>query len=167
MLVLNTSSVVMGQLRKTGIDENLKMRNKGLTFIFGILLLIEFICGQFVPKLTFISGEFTIMNRIIGYLFFSGFIISLLLLVKVKKRVTISVGIILSIIVIINSLAEIHPIDTTTEPVDIAILHTDLRGRKTIVRNYINVKTNKTIQDTALVKDILIFRYIYGYTKSN
>jgi len=138
--------------------------NKRLTYILGILLLIEILCGQFIPKLTFISGEFTITNRIIGYFTFSSFVISLLFLLKAKKWLTIFVGIILSIFFIVNTLAEIYPIDSTTEPIDITVLHIDLKGRKTIVREYINIKTNRTIQDTVLVKDIFIFRYIYAYS---
>ena len=135
--------------------------NKRLAYILGILLLIEILCNQFIPKLTFISGELTITNRIIGYFSFSGFVISLLLLLKVNKWLTIPLGIILSIFFVVNTLAEIRPIDTTSEPTDMTVLNTDSIGRKTIVRKYINAKTNRTIQDTVLVKDVLIFRYIY------
>jgi len=119
--------------------------NKRLAYILGILLLIEILCNQFIPKLTFISGELTITNRIIGYFSFSGFVISLLLLLKVNKWLTIPLGIILSIFFVVNTLAEIRPIDTTSEPTDMTVLNTDSIGRKTIVRKYINAKTNRTI----------------------
>lgn len=134
---------------------------KRLTFVFGIILLIEIFCGQFVPELTFINGTLRITNRIIGYLSFTGFLFFLLLLLKVNKEITIFVGLILLVFLVINSIGEIHPIDTTTEFIDIATLNTGKDGKKTIVRECFNVKTNGIIRDTLLVKDFFIFRYIY------
>ena len=70
-------------------------------------------------------------------------------------------GILLGLFFILNSLGEIYPIDTTTQPEDRALLKTDNEGRKWVVRGYQNAKTGHEIQDTVLVKDKLVFRRIY------
>jgi hypothetical protein len=130
------------------------------TTIFGIILLTEIAIGQFFPKLTFINGNLTIANRIFSYLTFSIFILSIAILFKANKMLTIPLGILLFLIFIIISYSEIYPIDTTTQPVDISILKTFDNGNKLIVREYKNAKTNQIIQDTVLVKDTFIFRQI-------
>lgn len=73
---------------------------------------------------------------------------------------TIPLGVLLFLIFFINSCAEIHPIDTTTQPNDVAVLKNYENGNKLVVRERINAKTNRVIRDTVLVKDDFIFREI-------
>ena len=131
-----------------------------ITIILGVILLTEILTGVFFPNLTFINGNITIANRIVGYFSFSGFILSILILCKANKILTILLGIILFFFFFINSCAEIYPIDTTTEPEDVSVLQTFENGNKMIAREYKNAKTNQIIKDTVLVKDKFIFRQI-------
>jgi hypothetical protein len=71
----------------------------------------------------------------------------------------------LSIIFLFNSYAEIFPIDTTTQPVDITTLQLDKNGNKLVIQEFKNVETNEIIQDTVLVKDYFIFRRIINRKK--
>jgi len=112
------------------------------------------------PEMTFVNGSLTIAYRIVGYFTFSFFILGLLLLFNVNRSVTVALGIPLFLFFFINSCSEIYPIDTTTQPVDIGVLQTNENGNKMIARRYKNVKTNRIIQDTVLVKDYFIFRQI-------
>ncbi|MBP6127766.1 hypothetical protein [Flavobacterium sp.] len=73
---------------------------------------------------------------------------------------TIPLGVVLFLILFINSCAEIYPIDTTTQPQDISVLQTNEDGSKLVVRERINAKTNGIIRDTVLVKDNFIFRQV-------
>ena len=130
------------------------------TIISGIILLTEIAIGQFLPNLTFVDSNLSIVNRILGWLAFSIFILSIPILFKVRKTFTIPLGIILLLILIIISYGEIYPFDTTTQPNDISILRTYENGNKLIVREYINAKTGQIIQDTVLIKDKFIFRQI-------
>jgi len=84
---------------------------------------------------------------------------------KASKFLTIPLGILLFLIFLINSYAEIYPIDTTTQPRDISILKNYENGSKLIIRERINAKTNNIIQDTVLVKDDYIFRQIISNGK--
>jgi hypothetical protein len=122
------------------------------------VLLAEILIGQLFPTLTFMYGALTITNRIIAYFSFCGILFCLLLLFRVDKDLRLILGILIFSFFFINSCSEIFPIDTTTEPVDIAILNTEGNGNKLIVRQYENVKTNEKIRDTVLVKDFFIFR---------
>lgn len=131
-----------------------------VSITLGVILLIEILVGHFFPNLTFVSGNLTIANRILGYFAFSGFILSIPFLFKATKALTIPLGVILFLIFFINSCAEIYPIDTTTQPQDISVLQTNEDGSKLIVRERINAKTNGIIRDTVLVKDNFIFRQI-------
>lgn len=141
----------------------MKKQNKTkilLTILFGIILLIEIIVGHFFPNLAFVSGNLTIAYRVVGYLAFSSFVLCISILFNVDKMLIIPLGIILFLIFVINSCAEIYPIDTTTKPIDISVLRTNKDGSKLIVQERINAKTNRIIIDTVLVKDNLIFRQI-------
>ena len=135
---------------------------KRITIFFGILLLTEILFGQLFPNLTFINGTLTITYRIIGYISFSAFLFCLPLLFKASSWLTVPWGILLFSFLFINSCIEIYPIDTTTQPIDIATLRIDKNGKKLIVRERINAKTNSPIRDTVLVKDVFIFRTIDG-----
>lgn len=130
------------------------------TIILGIILMTEISVGQLFPNLTFVNGDLTIANRILGYFSFSGFILSVLIYFKATKFLTIPIGVLLFLIFFINSSTEIHPIDTTTQPKDISILQTNHDGSKLVIRERINTKTNGIIRDTTLVKDKFIFRQI-------
>ena len=128
------------------------------TLIAGIILLIEVLVGQFFPKVTFVNGSLTIANKIVSYLAVSCFLFGLLLFFRANRFVTAPVGLVLFLFLTINSCSEIYPIDTTTEPIDIALLYKDEIGNKLIAREYKNAKTNATIRDTVLVKDYFLFR---------
>lgn len=131
-----------------------------VTMILGIILLTEILVGQFFPNLTFVNGDLTIANRIIGYFAFSGFILSIPVCFKATKILIIPLGVLLFLIFFINSCAEVYPIDTTTQPHDISVLRTNEDGSKLVARERINAKTNGIIRDTVLVKDNFIFRQI-------
>ena len=131
-----------------------------MSITLGLILLTEILVGRFFPNLTFINGNLTIANRILGYFAFSGFILSIPIFFKATKILTIPLGVILFLIFFINSCAEIYPIDTTTQPNDISVLQTNEDGSKLVVRERINVKTDGIIRDTTLVKDNFIFRQI-------
>ena len=138
---------------------------KRFTIIWGIVLLTEILSGYFFSSITFINGGLIITNRIIGYLAFSSFILCLILLLNEKKNIVIISSILLSIIFLFNSYAEIFPIDTTTQPVDITTLQLDKNGNKLVIQEFKNVETNEIIQDTVLVKDYFIFRRIINRKK--
>lgn len=131
-----------------------------MSFTLGLILLTEILVGRFFPNLTFVNGNLTIANRILGYFAFSGFILSIPIFFKVTKILTVPLGVILFLIFFINSCAEIYPIDTTTQPNDISVLQTNEDGSKLVVRERINAKNNGIIRDTTLVKDNFIFRQI-------
>jgi len=132
--------------------------------ISGFILLAKQLIWKYYPNLTFIHGYLTISYSILGYFAFSVFIISIPLLFKANKGINIVLGILLFLIFFINSCAEIFPLETETEPVDISTLHTYKDGSKLITREYMNAKTNQVIQDTVLVKDKFIFRQIIDRT---
>ena len=80
---------------------------------------------------------------------------------RVASWLTTSLGIIFLIFLVIVTISEFHPIDTTTEPVDTKTIQSFPDGKKLVVRQYENAKTNAIIKDTVLVKDLCIFRQIY------
>ncbi len=131
-----------------------------ISITLGLILLTEILIGQFFTNLTFVNGNLTIANRILGYFAFSGFILSIPIFFKATKTLTIPLGVLLFLILFINSCAEIYPIDTTTQPQDISVLQTNDDGGKLVVRERINAKTNGIIRDTVLVKDNFIFRQV-------
>lgn len=138
-----------------------RRRTLMVTTILGIILFTEVLVGQILfPNLTFINGNWTITNRIVGYLTFSGFIFLFVTLFNSSKMLLIPLGIILFIIFFVNSCAEIYPLDTTTQPKDIAVIQRGEDRRKLIVRERMNVKTNTIINDTVWVQDNFIFRQI-------
>lgn len=136
-----------------------------ITIALGIILLTEILVILFFPNLTFVNSTLIIVNRILTYLSFSGFILSILTYFKSTKFLLFPVGILLFLCFVINSCAEVYPIDTTTKPYDISILHTNEDGSKLIIRERINVKTNKSLRDTVLVIDKFVFRQIIKYKK--
>ncbi|UGS24798.1 hypothetical protein [Flavobacterium channae] len=69
-----------------------------ISIILGFILLTEILVGYFFPKLTFVNGNLTIANRVLGYFAFSGFIICIPILFKATKSLTILLGVILFMI---------------------------------------------------------------------
>lgn len=141
----------------------MKRSRKGILIVaatLGIILLTEILVRHFFPNLTFVNGNLTIANKILGYFAFSGFLLSISALFRATKILVIPLGLILFLIFFIDSCSEIYPIDTTTQPQDISVMQTNKDGSKWIVRERIKVKTNGTIRDTVLVKDNFIFRRI-------
>lgn len=142
------------------------IRNKSkstilLTILFAVLLTIEFAFAKFYPDWTFKTGTLVIGNKIISYLAFFGLLFCIALLFRVNAGLKIVLGILFILLLGILSCSEVYPIDTTTEPVDKMVLQTFGDGRKIVVRQYENAKTNAKIQDTILVRDIFIFRRLY------
>jgi len=74
---------------------------------------------------------------------------------------TIAVGGIALFLFSMLTFLVINPIDSTTEPTDIKTLITQADGKKIIVRQFKNAKTNAEIIDTVTVKDISIFRKVF------
>ena len=132
-----------------------------------IILLGQVTFGELFPKMTFVTGNFNIAYRILGYFAFTFFLLGLLLLFKVKSILTTLSGIFLFLFFFVNSCSELYPVDTTTEPVYIAVLKTYDNGNKLITRQYENVKTHRIIEDTVLVRDYFIFRLLIEAEKGH
>ena len=129
-----------------------------ISIFSGVLILTQILVSTLAPNVGFINGNLTIASRIFGYFAFSAFVFSFLLLVRLNSMVTYVIGVILLFFSLFNSFFELYPIDTTTEPIDLAVLRVDSDGKKLISRQYKNAKTNRLLQDTVLVKDYFIFR---------
>jgi ABC-type transport system involved in multi-copper enzyme maturation permease subunit len=152
------------------------MKNKRRTILlatifFGIVLLADTISWYRFPEITFVNGNLDMASNVVIHFAFLGFILGLLLWFKANNMVIVPIAVLLFFIFFINSCAEVYPIETTTEPVDVIVLRRDKNGIKLIVREYKNAKTNRIIQDTVLVKDYFIFREIIesknGHTTTN
>ncbi len=131
------------------------------TILFCLILLLEIIYGQFFPSWNFNIGSLNILNRIVTYFSFFAIILSATFTFK-TQWLTIYVGIFLFIMFMVSTLITIYPIDTHSEPYDIATLGKYADGKKLIVREYKSSKTNRVIHDTLLVKDIGVFRRQYN-----
>lgn len=130
------------------------------TILFGIVMLVDAISWYMFPEIRFVDGNLNIAGRVLVLFSFSSFIFGLLLLFKVNRVAAILAALLLFSVFFINSCAEIYPIETLTEPVDIGVLREENNGTKWVVRKYENAKTHQDIQDTVLVKDFFIFREI-------
>jgi uncharacterized membrane protein YeiB len=131
-----------------------------MTIICTSILIIQFIFKTYFNSWTFNKSYFVIANRILGNFAFFGFFCFLLYTFKPKSALTILIGIISLLIFMLLVLFKINPIDTTTQPVDFAIIKRFPNETKLISRQYENAKTTQKIIDTVLVKDIFIFRKI-------
>lgn len=150
----------MGKIIKVMMVNN-KRIERSLLILFSIILLIEFLFSQAFPVWDFKSTTLVTINRIATYLSFFGFIYFLLLTFKMTSWLKHIAGPLFIIAFGVFSCSEIYPIDTTTKPEDVAILQILDNGRKKVIREYQNSKTNRLIRDTVLVKDVFIFRHIY------
>ncbi len=136
-----------------------------LLLIFGGILFIEIIIGIFFPNVIFINKNLSILNGMIINIAVCGFLFCLIQLFRPQKWLSILIGLILIVFLILTLQSKLHPIDTLTEPIDIATLSIIPDGKKVIVREFVNGKTNGVIHDTVLVKDIFIFRRLYKIEK--
>jgi hypothetical protein len=132
-----------------------------MTILFAGVLLIEFLFVTFYPSWTFTKGSFIIANNIISYLSFFGLIFFAVFTFRPKSLTTIALGVVELFLFSVVTFIEINPIDTTTEPIDIKTIVAQTDGKKIIVRQYKNAKTNTEIIDTVTVKDNYIFRRIF------
>lgn len=132
-----------------------------VTILSAIILLLEITFSSLFHHWTFKKGTLIICNKLIIYLSIFALIICSLLLFRASFWLTIFLGIIFLIFFGVLSFSEIYPIDTTTEIVDIKTIQTYTDGKKLVVRQYENAKTNAVIKDTVLVKDIFIFRQVF------
>jgi hypothetical protein len=105
------------------------------------------------------------IERILGLTVFFGLIFCVILLFKIHPGLTTFIGLTLTFLLFILSWFTFHPIDTYTLPVDKSTLSIFPDGKKLIVRQYKNAKTNRQIQDTVLVKDVFIFRQQFDRNK--
>lgn len=141
----------------------MKIKSKAIffvSFMLGSILLTKIIVDHFLPNLTFINKNLIITFRILRYFTVLWFTISLLYCLKPTKNFAIPIGFVLLPFFILFSWIELYPIDTTTKPIDVSILHINPDGTKLIVRERKNAKTNRVILDTVLVKDNFVFRQI-------
>ncbi|TMI61960.1 MAG: hypothetical protein E6H07_16980 [Bacteroidetes bacterium] len=129
--------------------------------LFGIILIIEFLFAQVFPDWTFKAGFLVITNNILSYLSFWGLVYCMILFFRPAFEIKVVCGILFTVLLGIHSCSEIYPIDTTTQPNDLKTIQTYSDGKKLVVRQYKNAKTNADIQDTVLVKDVYLFRRLY------
>jgi hypothetical protein len=134
---------------------------KKITIVIFIFFLIEIAFGQFFPNWTFINGTLSTLNKLAIYFSFLTLILCFTILMNARRAVTISLGVFFLIFFCLLSWTEFHAIDTTTDPIDIAIIHKESDGKKLVIREYKNMKTNRTIYDTVLVKDRFILRQFF------
>jgi hypothetical protein len=132
-----------------------------LLLIFGSILLIEFLFSFVFPGWSLREGALIKTNNILAYFAFFGFLFCIVSLFKMFPPVLVIMGTTSAVLFCFLSCTELFPIDTTTDPVDVKTLWSSGDNRKLVVREYQNAKTNATIRDTVLVKDILIFRHVY------
>ena len=141
------------------------MKNKtslALTILFAVILIIEYTFLYKFPHWTFTKTNLVIANHLLFYFSIFGFIIALTFLFNAPTLFKILFGVLLTLFLGIFSITEIRPIDTTTKPIDKELLWINIEGKKMIVRQRTNAKTNSEILDTVLVKDFGIFRRIYS-----
>lgn len=137
------------------------MKLHKLMFLFLFILLIEIITEYILPDWIFISGFLTIANRIVMFFSFFALLLCIVSFLKLNKLIVYSLGVFFVIFFCLISLGEIYPSDTTTEPIDIVTLQTNVNGKKIVVRKYKNIQTDLIIYDTIIVKDYFIFRKIF------
>lgn len=136
-----------------------------LTIICVFILTFEFIFKTYFIGWTFNKSYFVQTNKILETFAFFGFFYFALYTFRPKSILTKIVGIVSAIIFMLLAFFEINPIDTTTHPLDIAILEKCPNETKLISRQYENAKTSRQINDTVLVRDVFIFRKIIKETK--
>ena len=134
---------------------------KKITIVFFIFFLIEISFGQFFPNWTFINGTLSTLNKLAIPFSFLTLILCFTILIKANRAITISLGVFFLIFFCLLSWTEIHSMDSTTDPIDIAIIHKESDGKKLVIREYKNMKTNRTIYDTVLVRDRYILRQFF------
>jgi hypothetical protein len=142
------------------------MKLNKLIFLFLFIILTEIITEYFLPDWIFISGFLTIANRIVMFFSFFALLFCIVLRLKLHKCIVYPLGIFLIIFFCLIALGEIYPRDTTTEPIDILTIHTNVNGKKMVVRKYKNIETDLIIYDTIVVKDYFIFRKIFPASPS-
>ena len=134
---------------------------KIITKVFLIFFLIEIAFQLFFPNWTFINGTLSTLNKLAIYFGFLTLILCFTILMKAQRVLTISLGVFFFVFFCLLSWTEFHAIDTTTDPIDIAIIHKESDRKKLVIREYKNIKTNHTIYDTVLVKDRFILRQFF------
>jgi hypothetical protein len=135
--------------------------NLRLIIIFAVVLFVEIFFAAFFPNLTFVDRTLTISNSMIVTTAGCGLLFCSILLLRPKRWISVVAGIFFIAFLVSTLQSKISPIDTLTEPIDVATLSTYPDGRKVIIREFTNAKTNGVIRDTVLVKDMFIFRRIY------
>ena len=136
-----------------------------LTILFAVILIIEFLFQKIFPGWSFKTGPLIVGNKILSYISFLGLIYCLILFFKPVFEIKVVIGILFTLLLGVLSCTEIYPIDTTTQPVDVETIQVYPNGKKLVVRQYKNAKTNREIQDTVLIKDVFLFRRQYQQNK--
>ncbi len=131
-----------------------------LTLFFGIISITEFIFFNCFQTWTFNQNFLILSNQLFSTFSNCSFIFCLFLIFIKNKFILYSVGVLLVLFFLFNTILTINPIDTTTLPIDINTIEKLGTDKKRIIREYKNAKTNEKIIDTVIVKDIYIFRKI-------
>ena len=128
-------------------------------------LLAEFLFDKLFPDWNFRTAFLIKSNRVLVLSAFVGLLFCVLFLFKVDSYLIFFWGITLFFLLVISSWLIINPILSYTFPVDKLTLYVFSDGKKFVVRQYKNAKTNREIQDTVLVKDFFIFRQQFDRSK--
>jgi hypothetical protein len=131
-----------------------------LFLLFGLILLASYLFKTYCPGWTFSSGRVVLASQVIVYFSFFGFILSCVRLLSSSGCLLGTLGIVFFFFFSVGSCLAIFPIDTTTQPMNKAILGQNPDGTTRVLRAYKNAKTNQRIEDTAVVRDVFVFRKI-------
>jgi hypothetical protein len=131
------------------------------TVLFALIVAAEVISAKVFYNWTFINPGLSIANRIFSYFSFFSLLFCGVLLIRVKRGATLPLGLVFLGLFALLTYGEIKPIDSQTNPIDIATLQTFPDGKKLVIRQYKNMKTNSLVLDTVLVKDVSVFRGLY------
>jgi hypothetical protein len=131
------------------------MLNK-IIYILMIILLAEIAFAYFMGNWEFKIPMLNVLNRIA--VLFCALLLVTLVVAKISRKAGLIAGASFMFLFSLFAIAESNPMDTTTQPKDIAVLHKGENRHKIVVREYKNMKTNNVVRDTLLVKDVFLFR---------
>lgn len=131
------------------------MINK-IIYLLALILLGEIAFHIFFDNWEFNIPVLNVLNRIACLL--CGLLLITLVVLKRSTRAAMIAGTSFMFVLTLVAITELNPIDTITEPKDVAILSREGRHHKVVVREYKNMKTSDVIRDTLFVKDVFLFR---------
>ncbi len=131
------------------------MLNK-IIYLLMLILIAEIAFAYFMGNWEFRIPMLNVLNRIA--VLFCALLLVTLVVSKINRKAGLISGAVFMFVFSLFAIAESNPMDTTTQPKDIAILQKVDKRQKVVVREYKNMKTNNIIRDTLLVKDVFLFR---------